>query len=226
MIRRKGAGRTAAGRGRLSLETLEPREVPTVVGGLDPSFSTDGKVTVNFGDDDRVNAVAVQPDGKIVAVGSWDGTRSDFAIARFNPDGTPDTTFGGAGGGFAPGSGKANVFFGASIGSGQEFATSVAIQPDGKIVVAGYSNINTPGGQNDFAIARLTADGTALDNTFGPASDGKITINWGADDKASGVALRPDGRIVVVGSWTGLHSDFAIAQLTPDGKLDTTFGGG
>jgi uncharacterized delta-60 repeat protein len=218
--------RRPVNRVQLHLDALESRDVPTVVGGLDPSFSTDGKLTLNFGDDDHVNAVAVQPDGKIVAVGSWDGGRADFAIARFNPDGTPDTTFGGAGGGFAAGSGKANVFFGASIGSGQETATSVAIQPDGKIVVAGYSNINTPGGQNDFAIARLLPDGTDLDHTFGPLSDGKITINWGADDKANAVALRPDGRIVVAGSWAGANADFAIAQLTPDGKLDTTFGGG
>src|SRR5436190_541435 len=130
--------RRPVNRVRLRLDALEARDVPTVVGGLDLSFSTDGKQTLSFGNDDHINAIAV---------------------ARFNPDGTPDTTFGGAGGGFAAGSGKANVFFGANILSGQEFATSVAIQPDGKIVVAGYSNINTLGGQNDFAVARLLPDG-------------------------------------------------------------------
>ena len=83
---------------RIALERLEDRDVPTVVGGLDPSFGTEGKVTTNFGAADLANAVALQPDGKIVVVGKT-GLAGifDFAVARLNPDGSPDNTFGGGG---------------------------------------------------------------------------------------------------------------------------------
>src|SRR4051794_18642941 len=75
------------------VENLEPRQMFSA-GTLDTSFSLDGKATVNFGQGVRANDVAVQGDGKTVVVGFTTGAQSDFAVARFNFDGTPDTTFG------------------------------------------------------------------------------------------------------------------------------------
>ena len=91
----------------LRLERLESREVPALVAALDPSFGTGGFNTTDFGNDDRPNAIAIQPDGKIVIAGSTGGATSDFAIARYNANGTLDTSFGG-------GTGKATIFFGAA----------------------------------------------------------------------------------------------------------------
>jgi uncharacterized delta-60 repeat protein len=199
----------------LGLENLESREVPAVVGGLDPSFGTGGKLTTNFLANDQANAVAIQPDGKIVAVGR--GTANvDFAVARYNPDGSPDTTFGG-------GDGLFSFTFGLT-----DVATGVAIQPDGKIVVVGSTDV---GGNNDFAVIRVLADGSGLDPAFGGGT-GKVTIGFnlggGNDDRATGVALQADGRIVVVGSVervTAGDFDFGVARLKTDGTLDTTFDG-
>ena len=106
-------------------------------GVIDSSFSGDGKATVDFGFDDRARAVVVQPDGKIVVAGSIDGRSSpipaafgsDFEVTRFNPDGSLDTTFSG--------DGKVSINFG-----GADFAQAVALQADGKIVVAGFTDIN------------------------------------------------------------------------------------
>jgi uncharacterized delta-60 repeat protein len=194
---------------RPNLFALEGREVPAVVGGLDPSFGTGGKVTTDFGATDTATGVAVQTDGKIVVAGSFDAGSSDFAVARYNPDGTLDTTFGG-------GDGKATITFG-----GKDFATAVALQADGKIVVVGFTDVGGGAGNpNNFAVARLNPDGS-LDTTF--SGDGKATVDFGADDRATAVAIRPDGRIVVGGFDDGGSSDFAIAQFKTDGTLDTTF---
>ena len=184
-------------------------------GAIDTTFDTDGLQSIDFGNNDKINALALRPDGRIVAAGSWDGGVSDFAVAQFTPAGALDPTFGGAGGGFAAGSGKANVFFGTGIASGQEFATGVAVQPDGKVVVSGYSNVAFPGLSNDFAVARLLANGSGFDPTFG--HDGEALVNFGADEKASGLALQPDGKIVVAGTLvSGLGGEFAVARLTGD----------
>src|SRR5439155_9601498 len=76
------------------LEALEAREVPAAVGGLDPSFGAGGKVTAGFGPATTFQAVAVQPDGKVVAAGATNaGGSFDFLVVRFNPDGTPDAAF-------------------------------------------------------------------------------------------------------------------------------------
>src|SRR4051794_25994624 len=110
------------GLGRVRLEELEAREVPAIVGGLDPSFATAGKFVAPTG---PYTAVALQDDGKVVVVGSNGG---DFLIVRFNPDGVPDPTFNGGG--------AQKVDF--ALGGGNiDAANGVAIQPDGKIVVVG-----------------------------------------------------------------------------------------
>ena len=106
-----------------------------------------------------------------------------------------------------------------AFGSNDDRAYGVAVQPDGRIVVAG----ETSNGSNfDFAVARLNADGS-LDTSFD--GDGRVTTAVGTShDRARGVALQPDGRIVVGGmSTTGSANDFAIARYTPDGSLDTQF---
>ncbi|HVK12342.1 MAG TPA: hypothetical protein VM597_26550, partial [Gemmataceae bacterium] len=186
---------------RLTAERMEDRLVPA--GALDATFEADGVSLVDFaGVEDVGRAVAVQPDGRIVAVGSGEPNKN-FVVARFNPDGTDDTSFSD--------DGKAVVSFGAA-----DHATAVAIQPDGRIVIAGYTDA---GGDNDFAIVRLTADGQ-LDNTF--STDGKVTIGFGDDDRAARVIL--DGtNIVVVGSWDGGSAHFALVRLTADGSLDNSF---
>ena len=151
---------------------------------------------------------------KLVVVGSSDVLgRDSFAVARYNCDGTLDTSFG------IDNSGVMVIPFGSSQGT----AFAVAIQPDGKIVVAG--SITYADGSSDFAVVRLNCDGT-LDHTFGCDRSGIVTIDFGGfDEEANAVKIQQDGKIVVAGTSDarGLF-DFALARLTPDGRLDVTFG--
>ena len=168
-------------------------------GTLDTTFSVDGKLTTdfggNFGGDDSGRSMILQPDGKIVVAGSSDG---NFALARYNTDGTLDTTFSD--------DGKLTTDFG-----GDDYGNSVIIQSDGKIVVAGASN-------SDFALARYHADGT-LDTTF--TGDGKLITDFSGDDYGSSISVQPDGKITVAGESNG---DFAVARYNSDGSFDKTFG--
>ncbi len=170
-------------------------------GDLDPSFGSSGKVTTDFGGSDAASAVAIQTDGRIVAAGR--SGSGDFALARYNVDGSLDPTFGS--------SGMVMTDFG-----GSDAASAVAIQPDGRIVTAGRS------GSGDFALARYNADGS-LDPSFG--SGGKVTTDFGGFDLALGVALQSDGKIVAAGQG-GSSFDFALARYNADGSLDTSFGSG
>lgn len=169
-------------------------------------------------------ATVIQPDGKTIVVGSAEdlsnGNR-DFAITRLNLDGTPDTTFNGNGTILVP-------FNLLGSAGGDDVATSVALQQDGKIVVGGYAQ-TSENGDYDFAVARLNFDGSP-DLTF--SNDGLATVGFqmggSLDDRASGVAVTSDGKIVLGGTaqrnLSG-DSDFAIARLTSDGVLDATFAG-
>src|SRR5262249_9806424 len=135
---------------------LFPATIKAQSGGtLDPSFGTGGKVTTDFaGAGDAVAAIAVQTDGKLVAAGkSFNNSSSnfDFAVVRYNSNGTLDASFGTGG--------KAT----AEVGGRFAFATAAALQGDGKIVVAG-STVN--GVFNDFAVVRFNSNGT-LDTSFG-----------------------------------------------------------
>jgi|GEM_PF-1017505 len=204
---------TAAARSRrLLLESLEAREVPATIGSLDPTFGTGGLATTNFGlTPATANAVVVQADGRIVAVGT-DGN-GDVAVARFRPNGLPDFTFGG-------GDGKFIVSLG-----GDEAATSVAIQRDGKIVIGGYSDVF---GSYDFLAMRILADGSGLDTSFGFNGAQTISYDFGGDndDRAYSVAIQGDGKIVLGGynQRTATDYDFAIVRLLANGDLDTNFG--
>jgi len=192
----------------ISLSNLQS-PVWAAAGELDTTFDTDGKVTTSIGSgDDYVNSVVLQSDGKIVAAGySYNGSNYDFAIVRYNTDGSLDTTFDTDGKVTTP------------IASGDDRAYSVVLQSDGKIVAAGYSY---NGSDNDFAIVRYNTDGS-LDTTFD--TDGKVTTQIGSGSEiANSVVLQSDGKIVAAGSSdNGSNYDFAIVRYNTDGSLDTTF---
>ncbi|HEX2698904.1 MAG TPA: Calx-beta domain-containing protein [Acidimicrobiales bacterium] len=185
-------------------------------GALDTTFDTDGKQTVDFSFTDVANDVAVQPDGKVVLAGFDDGGNADFAVARLNADGSLDTTFNDIASPTAyTGDGRQSFTFGAGTFGGVERANAVALQADGKIVVAGFTDVG-----DNFAVARLNANGT-LDTTFD--TDGKATVDYGFDDQATDVLIQPDGKIVLVGFDDGGSANFAVARLNADGSLDTSF---
>jgi uncharacterized delta-60 repeat protein len=178
-------------------------------GSHDNSFGNGGILTTSFGgESDGASSVAIQSDGKIVVAGSTENINYYFALARYNFDGSPDTTFGNGG--------KLTTTFGGD----NDWATSVAIQSDGKIVVAGNSSIGT---DSDFALARYNPDGS-LDNSFG--TNGKLTTDFGGhDDHGYSVALQEDGKIVVAGtSSNSTEINFALARYNFDGSPDNTFG--
>jgi uncharacterized delta-60 repeat protein len=189
-------------------------------GSPDLDFSFDGKVTIDFANrEDGCNALALQPDGKIIAVGTSSDTTTfsgDFAVARLNPDGSLDETFGG-------GTGQVLVPFDAG-GNNGDTAGAVALQSDGRILVAGWAE--TAPGNVDMAVARLLPDGTR-DTTFN--STGRATIPFdiaGAlTDQADAVMIDDQGRIILGGvaeTQTGSYG-FALARLLPNGQLDHNF---
>src|SRR6266481_7124736 len=180
-------------------------------GSLDTSFNGTGKVTTDFGGDGNAEgrSVAVQTDGKIVVVGyASAGSTEKFALARYNADGTLDTSFGGTG----------RVI--TAVGISGSNATGVALQKDGKIVVAGYAVKNSGTGY-DFACVRYNSDGK-VDQSFGDG--GKIMTSVGqGDGKANSLAVQ-DGKIIVAGSvYFGDDSKFAVVRYDASGKLDTSF---
>ncbi|HYV91310.1 MAG TPA: T9SS type A sorting domain-containing protein [Chitinophagales bacterium] len=180
-------------------------------GKLDKSFIRDGSMASAVGGPySPAFSVAIQSDGKIVVAGFslWKAPKKDFALARYEPDGAFDNTFGDEG------------QLTTTIDLGIACAVSIAIQSNGKIVVAGYSY---NGSNFDFALARYISNGT-LDNGF--STDGKLTTAIGSgDDKGYSVAIQPDGKIVVAGSsYNGSNNDFALVRYNSDGTLDNTFG--
>lgn len=182
-------------------------------GSPDPSFDSDGKVLTPVGGGaDLGRAIALQPDGKIVLAGqSHNGSNWEFAVVRYNPDGSLDTSFNTTGKVITP------------IGIDNDRAFAVALQPDGKIVVAGYAVM---GGiiNAHFALVRYNPDGS-LDTTF--SSDGiQTTAIGGIEDQAFGVVIQPDGKIVAVGySYNGSNKDIALVRYHADGSLDSSFDG-
>ena len=182
-------------------------------GTPDTSFGSGGKViTPMFGGNDSVRAVALQPDGKIVLAGYCFNGLVDFAFCalRYNADGTPDAGFGSGG--------KTRN----AMGFGSASATALVVQPDGKLVLAGscIGAINT-----DFCALRYNVDGS-LDTGFG--SGGKVitAIGTGAD-RATAIALQPDGKLVLAGTCIGASDpDFCALRYHANGTLDASFGTG
>jgi uncharacterized delta-60 repeat protein len=181
-------------------------------GALDSTFGVGGKVATAVGTgDDSAYAVAVQSDGKLVVGGeASNGVDSDFALLRYNTNGTLDATFGMGG--------KVTT----AVGTSDEYAYALAIQSDGKLVAVGETNTN---GNWNFAVVRYNANGT-LDSTFGVG--GKVTTPVGTrDDAAYALAIQPDGKILVTGETdAGSNYDVALVRYNTNGTLDSTFGAG
>jgi uncharacterized delta-60 repeat protein len=224
-------------------------------GSPDPSFGSSGEVTTAIGTTDAIQALALQADGRIVAAGSTSGgIVQQVALARYNTDGSLDTTFGTGG--------KVTT----AINSADASATAVAIQPDGRILVAGnalpffflaryqangsldpaFGSVGIVTGQtvsfaralalqgdgriivaegaSTFALARYSATGVP-DGTFG--SGGFVTTPIGpSDDVISALCIQPNGQIVAAGMTTDTSGDtlFALARYGTDGSLDAGFG--
>ncbi len=191
-------------------------------GSLDTGFGpagSNGFVTQDFfGNVDKPEAVAVDPQGRIVLGGtSRVGGDDDFSVARFDSTGKLDPTFGTAG--------KKTVDF-TPVGADQDSASDMVIDPQGRIVLAGESSMgaNAP----DFALARLNGDGTrdaSFGTDLGAGHNGEVVTPIGtSSDSALAVGIDADGRILAAGAAvvTG-QSQFAVARYNPDGSLDTTF---
>jgi uncharacterized delta-60 repeat protein len=182
-------------------------------GSMDTSFGNSGNVTTDFGGgEDNARGIAIQPDGKLVTAGSAEdrsgpGWANDFALARYNTDGSLDTSF--------DGDGKVTTDF---AGWSDE-AYAVALHEDGKIVAAGSA---WDGTTVDVALARYNSDGS-LDASLD--GDGKVFTDFDSGwwDVAYDVALHEDGKIIAVG--TTYYGDFALARYNTDGSLDTSFDG-
>jgi uncharacterized delta-60 repeat protein len=160
----------------------------------------------------------LQLDGKILVAGAanqdnWTSRSSVFAVARYHANGSLDTSFGGTG--------KITSDFGPS-----SYGQSMALQADGRILMAGYTE-NTSG-NTDFALARYNTNGS-LDTSFG--GTGKLTSDFGFNsDQGRSITWQPDGKILVAGaayeySWSSGSSIFAVARYLANGSLDTSFGG-
>jgi uncharacterized delta-60 repeat protein len=197
-------------------------------GSLDAGFGTGGKVTTDFGGDDQAGAVAIQPDGKIVVAGCTcsnsglgctvlTGSGYDYALARYHPNGSLDTSFGSGG--------KVTTDF----NGGLDVATSVVVEADGKII-AGGTSCSDPSmmcmftGGTQFSLARYNADGS-LDHSFG--HQGKVFTPVPTFGSIRAMALQPDGKLVAAGiAHPGPTGDFALARYNSDGTLDSSFGQG
>jgi uncharacterized delta-60 repeat protein len=218
-------------------------------GDLDPTFGAGGLVTTDLGPFDRVNALVVQSDGKIVAAGTASTTA--WGVARYLPDGRLDQTFGVGGkvltdapagtafslalgpedtilvGGFGQvarylPNGALDSGFGAGgrIAFPSSIIRAIVVLPDGRTLLGGSRSRPTG---DDFFVARLERSG-ALDAGFG--SGGSVVTDLGGFDLAAQLLLLPDGRFVAVGETASGASSFALVRYRPDGSLDPTFGSG
>jgi uncharacterized delta-60 repeat protein len=186
-------------------------------GAPDSSFGSEGRVLTDFfGGLDEADAVAIQPDGKIVVAGEaqvFNGNAFEFALARYNPNGSLDKTFGDGG------KTTTNIIFASR-------ALAIALQPDGKIIAAGFTTNLTQG--PDMAIARYKTNGS-LDQDFG--TNGTVTTDFtGGTDIINALTLQSDGKIVAAGlaqaTPTPFSFDFAVVRYDTGGHLDDDFGMG
>ncbi|MFO0847035.1 MAG: FG-GAP-like repeat-containing protein [Gemmataceae bacterium] len=214
---------------------------PTVVGVLrvgaggavDPGFGSGGWRVLGLDGPAVPAGVVVTEDGGVVVAATVDrdNGNTDFEVVRLTPTGATDPGFGAGG--------VATVWFDVPGSSAADTAAGVAVMADGRVVVAGTVAVGPVGGNTDFGVARLTADGR-LDPTFGPAGDGRVRYGFdlgGANsDRAAAVAVQPDGRVVVAGTvdtgaaLTGVPAatDFrptgiGVVRLRADGTADPAF---
>ena len=193
-------------------------------GSLDTTFNATGTkpgtVTTSIGSvGDYALALGIQSDHNIVVAGySYNGTKYNIALVRYNTDGSLDTTFNATG--TKPGTVTTSI-----VGSINDYANALGIQSDGKIVVAGYSYNGT---KYNITLVRYNTDGS-LDTTFNATGTkpGTVTTSIGSiDDEAHALVIQSDGKIVVAGSSydnTSSKYDFALVRYNTDGSLDTTF---
>lgn len=215
------AGRVTVGNGNPAFAVIRLN----TNGTFDSTFGTGGIVVKDFFSSiDEATEVAIQPDGKILVSG-WvtqggvnNGLTYDFTVLRYDTNGNLDPSFGSGG-----------VVF-TDFGGRGDLAQASVLQPDGKLVVAGW--VSVPGSQYDFGLARYNTDGS-LDATFD--GDGKVVTPVGnnVSELVRGMALAPGGKIVVTGDLynpsipggSGGHSDIIVVRYNPDGSLDQSFDG-
>ncbi len=184
-------------------------------GTLDTSFGTNGVVIEMLGNNaDSIKRVRIQPDGKILLAGTSyaDGSTYNVMLVRYNSNGTLDTTFNSTGW----------LTYNVS-GESEEYAGDIALQSDGKIVVAGHT---TPsfGAPSNILVMRYNANGT-LDTTFD--GDGVLVITPAAGGGAFQVIVLSDGKLLITGYRNdGAKSNFLLMRLNSDGSTDTSFGTG
>jgi uncharacterized delta-60 repeat protein len=196
----------------LSLPLTVAAQTP---GTLDTTFGGGGKVITEspaFLPMSEARGVAVQSDGKIVVTGyAGSNNSADFLTVRYNADGSLDTGFGAAG----------RVITNLSS---FDNANAVAIQPDGKIVIAGRTVVNS---SFVFAVVRYNANGT-LDTSFG--TGGSVTTDFNVYNEVNSIALQPDGKIIAFGEASqqqgNLTGSFLMVRYNTNGSLDSTFGTG
>ena len=192
-------------------------------GDLDTLFGVNGFITTDVGEFDSIRDLAVQSDGKIVAIGVsyiyYDQPEkqvNDFIVARYQPNGALDSCFGINGG----------VNFQDLLGS-TDIVGEVKIQPDGKILVAGYTQPNNNYHNYDIALVRFLANGQ-LDSSFG--NNGVVVHDiiypegYGNSSKLESMVIDIQGRIVVAGQTFYGPGNFLIARFLPNGSIDTSFG--
>ncbi|HRI19339.1 MAG TPA: T9SS type A sorting domain-containing protein [Panacibacter sp.] len=174
------------------------------------NFGTNGIAHVATGNsDESAYAVAIQTDGKIVLAGtSYNGHDYDIALARFNSNGTVDNSF------------SFDGVLTKNISNGNDYGYSIAIQPDGKIVVGGYGY----GGTNDdFIVLRFLTDGSP-DNSFGTNGMVKTSITKTSNDYGKALKIQADGKIILAGyTNNGLNNDYAIVRYNSNGTIDNSF---
>ena len=195
-------------------------------GSLDTSFGISGTQNTDFfgnyrNDIQHPEALILQDDGKIILTGYTEITRTSetrtyysmhFALARFNPDGGPDTSFG------ADGIQIMEIHGASDYG----YPLALALQDDGKIIAAGTTYI--PKRRSHFALARCHPDGN-LDQSFGVG--GWVTTTLGVESEATDIVVQPDGKILVAGSMLSIYGrdyEFTLVRYNPDGSLDNSFG--
>jgi uncharacterized delta-60 repeat protein len=180
----------------------------TDAGAPDATFGTGGLVTIETGESETALDVAVDSSGRIVAVGRWNDNAGGAMMAvRLEDDGDLDPTFDGDG-----------ILLITPAAGGQNIGATVALQPDGRIIVGGASA--NPVDSSDFAVARLLDDGS-LDASF--AGDGIAITDLGGQDWSWGLALDDEGRIVIAGSG-GPNDDIVLARYLGAPPPDTASG--
>ncbi|MFF5971457.1 calcium-binding protein [Streptomyces sp. NPDC012769] len=192
----------------LAFALVVPGTAVAAPGDLDPTFGADGRVITSITNYAEGHDIARQPDGRLVVAGV---SEAGFTLARYQTDGSLDRTFHG------------NGIVASDFGGGGHTANAVTLQSDGKIVVAGTTEViaEEGGGCCFFSVARYNADGS-LDTAFGDGGLVRVQEFGGSADGAD-VAVQSDGRIVAVGKGGG--GGFALVRLNGDGSLDPTLGG-